>query len=134
MFMGLRCTSSHARRIVAKRRKFRKSNLVRTAGLEPGFVVSLLFAKAVLKPYSTLQRQAKDFFQNLTVEVAGSKNAAEDDLIMQVVGTLTLRPALGSPPATAHPASHRRIWHRPVSKAVLCQKRNVQEEKWGTKN
>lgn len=33
-------------------------------------------ASAVAVLDSTLQRQAKDFFQNLTVEVAGSKNAA----------------------------------------------------------
>jgi hypothetical protein len=33
-------------------------------------------ASAVAVQDSTLQRQAKDFFQNLTVEVAGSKNAA----------------------------------------------------------
>ncbi len=33
-------------------------------------------AAAVAVLNSTLQRQAKDFFQNLTVEVAGSKNAA----------------------------------------------------------
>ena len=33
-------------------------------------------AAAVSALDSTLQRQAKDFFQNLTVEVAGSKNAA----------------------------------------------------------
>jgi len=48
-------------------------------------------AAAVAVLDSTLQRQAKDFFQNLTVEVAGSKNAA---LVYSL--TWSAREALGN--------------------------------------
>ncbi|MHC5055013.1 MAG: ATP-binding protein [Planctomycetota bacterium] len=48
-------------------------------------------AAAVAVHDSTLQRQAKDFFQNLTVEVAGSKNAA---LVYSL--TWSAREALGN--------------------------------------